>query len=119
MTDEKRRLPRGLSRLVCFVKRLGTGGVYRALTQDLSGSGVRVVIDEIFEDGTPVEVEIKLPDREDPVRFLGETVWCKPLGDPQSASKLKSKSETGIKVISIDPTDLTLIKYYVSTGTSL
>jgi hypothetical protein len=74
---------------------------------------VRVVIDEIFEQGTPVEVEIKLPDREAPIRFMGETVWCTPLGDPRGG-KMKVNSETGIKVISIDPADLALIKYYVT-----
>jgi hypothetical protein len=113
MTDEKRRMPRGLSRLVCFVKPVPGGRVFRGLTKDLSGVGVRVVIEEILEPGTQVEVEVKLPDQNTPVQFMGEVVWSRPVQDAQS-SLIKATTETGIKVVHIDPKHLSLIKFYVT-----
>ncbi|MBI4003906.1 MAG: PilZ domain-containing protein [Candidatus Omnitrophica bacterium] len=111
MGGEQRRFIRITSRLTAIVKIVKTGKIKRALTRDVSAGGICVVTEEILEPGTALEVELKLPDREAPVRFLGEVAWSRPIG-PTPKSYENPTEETGVKFISIDPNDRTLLMQY-------
>ena len=110
MEQEHRRFIRITSRLNASVKIVKTGRVARALTKDISSGGICFVTAEILESGTAIEVEIKLPDSEAPVRFLGEVAWSRPIGHAKSYED--PTGETGVKIISMDPKDRALIMHY-------
>src|SRR3989338_2165718 len=93
MGQEQRRFIRVTSRLAAVVKIVKTGKVRRALTRDISAGGLCFVTEEILEAGTALEVELKLPDREAPVRFLGEVAWRRPV-DPKPKSYQDPTAET-------------------------
>ena len=110
MGQEQRRFIRITSRLNASFKIVKTGRISRALTKDIGTGGIRFVTAEILEPGTAIEVEIKLPDSEAPVRFLGEVAWSRPIGHAKSYED--PTGETGVKIISIDPKDRALIMHY-------
>jgi uncharacterized protein (TIGR02266 family) len=111
MGEEQRRFIRVSSRLTAIVKVVKTGKVKRALTKDVSAGGVCFVTEEIMEVGTALEVELKLPDREAPVQFLGQVAWSRPVG-PSPKSYENPTGETGVKFVSIDPKDRALLMQY-------
>ena len=108
--DERRRSVRLRTRLTTIYKNLSTGRVQRALTKDVSGHGACLVTDDLLEAGTPLEIEIKLPDRATPVTLLAEVVWS---GFQLEASgQTGSRAEAGIKFVSIDPKDHALVMQF-------
>src|SRR3989338_1360062 len=110
MGEEHRRFIRVTSRLNATFKIVKTGKIARALTKDISAGGICFVTADILEPGTAVEVEMKLPDSEAPVRFLGEVAWSRPIGHAKSYED--PTGETGVKFISIDPKEQALIMLY-------
>ena len=111
MGQEQRRFIRVTSRLAAVVKIVKTGKVRRALTRDISAGGICVVTEELLEPGTALEVEVKLPDREAPITFLGEVSWSRPIGPPPKSYQTPT-SEAGVKFVSIDPKEQDLIMLY-------
>ena len=111
MGEEQRRFIRVPSRLNAIFKVVKTGKVRRALTKDISAGGVCFITEELLEPGTALEVELKLPDREAPITFLGEVAWSRPIGPPPKSYQ-NPTSEAGIKFVSIDPKDRALIMQY-------
>ncbi|OGX28907.1 MAG: hypothetical protein A3B78_01885 [Omnitrophica WOR_2 bacterium RIFCSPHIGHO2_02_FULL_67_20] len=108
--EERRRSVRLRTRLTTVFKSLTTGRVQRALTKDVSGHGACLVTDDLLEVGTPLEVEIKLPDHPTPVTCLAEVAWSTFRVDAQGPGK--PKAETGIKFLSIDPKEHARIMQY-------
>ena len=108
MGEEQRRYTRVATRLVAFLKVVETGKVHRGLTRDLSTGGVCATIETPLAVGTPLEVEIKLPDREQEIRFLAEVAWTKPV----EAGKPGGNTDVGIKFVSIDPKARSAIMHY-------
>ena len=113
MGEESRRFIRINVKLMAFLKVLETGKVQRALTKDLSGVGLRLVTEQPLNPGTPLEVEVPLPDRGAPLTFTAEVVWSKPISE-QRKSYEATTAETGVKVVNVDPTVLALIKQYAA-----
>lgn len=111
MGKERRQSIRLSTRLSATFKDLSTGAVQRALTKDISGSGVCLVTEEMLEAGTPLAIEVTLPDRDAPIKFLADVVWSMPMIDPQQPSS-HPPAETGLRFVSIDPKDRTLIMQY-------
>ena len=111
MGEEQRRFIRVTNRLPSMFKIITTGKVRRALTKDISAGGVCFITEELLEPGTALEVELKLPDRDAPIKFLGEVAWSRPIG-PAPKSYQNPTAETGIKFVSIDPKDRALIVQY-------
>ena len=111
MGEEQRRFIRVTNRLPSMFKIITTGKVRRALTKDISAGGVCFITEELLEPGTALEVELKLPDREAPIIFLGEVTWSRPIGPPPKSYQ-NPNSEAGIKFVSIDPKDRALIMQY-------
>ena len=108
--EERRRSVRLRTRLTTVYKNLTTGRVQRALTKDVGGHGACLVTDDLIEAGTPLEIEIKLPDHPQPVTFLAEVVWS--AFKLEAGSSGQPKAETGIKFVSVDPKDHARIMQY-------
>ena len=83
------------------------------MTKDIGGKGVCLVTvtEEEMAPGTPLAVEIRLPDRQAPIAFLGEVVWSMLLVEASARSK-RPPAETGIRFVSIDPKDRALIMQF-------
>ena len=111
MDQERRQFIRLNTRLTVIFKNLKTGKVRRALTKDLSGAGMGLITEEILAPGTPLEMEIKLPDREAPITFQAEVVWSKPVGGPRKSYE-NPTAETGVKFVQVDPHDQKLLMLY-------
>ena len=110
MGQERRQFIRVHARLTTLIKPLKTAKVRRALTKDISGIGVCLVTEELCELGTPLEVEMRLPDYDAPVKFLGQVMWSKPIGEPRKGQP--PTAEIGLRVVSIDPKDRSLLMQY-------
>ncbi len=113
MSEEHRHFIRLDIRALTFYKVLKTGIVRRTLTKDVSGGGLCFKTDAALEMGTALEVEVKLPDREQPIQFAAEVVWSRPV-ERTSSSSLNTAAETGVRIVRIDPKEQALLMQYAS-----
>jgi len=111
MDAERRRLRRAPVRLMAIVKVLSTGKAWRALTKDVSGSGMSFVTDEALEPGTPLEIEMRLPDHDSPIRVIAGVVWMRSVKEPKHMYEHFSM-EIGVKFVSLSPQDQKLLTQY-------
>lgn len=111
MPEERRQFPRLDARLVTWVKVLETGKVQRSLTTNLGGVGLCVTTEWAYAPGTPLAIEVHLPDRSAPVRCQAEVVWSTP--QPGSRKSFETPlADTGIKFTQIHPKDCAAILQY-------
>lgn len=106
MPEERRQGPRIRMRLTTTFKLLCTGKVLRALTKDVWAGGICLITEGELEPGSPLELEVHLPDRPRPVKCLGEVVWSRSVDAPAKSDD-RPTAETGVKFTSIDPADRT------------
>jgi len=66
------------------------------LSKDLSREGIKVNTDHALQTGTVVDLEIRLPDDNRPVKSTGKVMWSKPS---------TSGFESGVSFLLIDPID--------------
>lgn len=71
---------------------------------DISAKGIRLLLDEKFEKGLPLRLEIKLPDQEKFIRAKGDVVWSNEATDGDR-DPVKRLFNTGIKFSSFYDTD--------------
>ncbi len=102
MNEQRRRAVRVKLRLMAFMKVLGTGKVLRALTKNISGVGMLLVTEGMFEPGDKLELEITLPDRHTSIVCEAEVVWSRPTNAPHKSYAVPT-SEIGVKLVNIDP----------------
>jgi len=112
MQKERRQSPRVRLRLTTTFKLLRTGKVLRALTKNVGAGGLCLITDELLEPGSPLELEVHLPDRPAPVRCVGEVVWSRPI--ESTARSYEQPAETGVKFTSIDPADRSSIMQFAA-----
>ena len=112
--QERRRFIRIPPYLTASIRHPQTGKMRRALVKNVGGNGIGVVTEELFDPGTSLEVELRLPDVTEPIAFLGEIVWSKPVGGPQQQYH-NPTAEMGIKFLRIDPHALTMIAQYAAS----
>ena len=113
MGQEQRQFIRINTRLTAIFKILTTGKVRRALTKDVSGGGVCFVTEGLLEPGTALEIELKLPDRAEPIRFTGEVAWSRPVGGT-TKRYANPTAETGVRFVAIDAKDRALVLQYTT-----
>lgn len=66
------------------------------LSKDLSREGIKVSTDYALQTGAVVDLEIRLPDDNRPVKSTGKVMWSKPI---------TSGFESGVSFLMIDPVD--------------
>ena len=78
------------------VKYFTNGKGLNATSMDVSTSGIKLVLDEKIEKGTPVRLELKIPNQVRPVKARGEVVWSNEAKDIEETSP-KRLFSTGLK----------------------
>ena len=113
MDQEKRKYARVRQRLTTLVKFLDTGKVRRALTRDIGAGGVCVVMEGVLEPGTMLEVELRLPDRQQPITFTASVIWNRPLETLTKSYEIPT-TETGVTFVNIDPKERAFLMQYAA-----
>ncbi|NQU95758.1 MAG: PilZ domain-containing protein [Candidatus Omnitrophica bacterium] len=78
------------------VKYFTNGKGLNAKSMDVSTSGIRLVLDEKIVKGTPVRLELKIPDQTRPIKARGEVMWSDEAKDAEKTSP-KRLFNTGLK----------------------
>lgn len=110
MRTDRRRILRVDTRLTTFLTDPTSGKVRRALTRNIGAGGLCVVTEEAMELGTAVRVEVKLPDREQPVACEAVVIWSQSVADSSGGRQVEV--ESGLQFVSINPKDRTMLQYY-------
>lgn len=77
------------------VKYCENGKCVAAKSVDISASGIRLLLDEKIGEGTPLKLEIKLPEEKNNIKTRGEVVWAKEVSEENLPGK--RLFNTGIK----------------------
>ena len=114
--EERRQFVRLSSRLTAAYKVIGAAeSDLPALTRNIGAGGVAFFTESYLEPGTLLQVEVKFPDREWPVRFTAEVIWSGEL--LLSSTDRESRAfETGVRFTNISDEDRQfLVRYSTST----
>ena len=113
MTEERRRDPRCTLRLNVSYAIQGTKKIGKALTTDISAGGARFVAEHRLEVGDRLELVLRLPERDEPVRCLADVRWTKPVQSTDKALQ-SSGAEIGVQFVELAPKDRALLAQYAS-----
>ncbi len=104
---ERRQIERIKAELPIAYRSLDPGFRGEGISVNVSGGGICLYLAVPLPTGTRVHIELTLPGRPDPVRFIGEVRWCElPKPAPAGASRGSGTRVTaGIQIISIEPAD--------------
>ena len=118
MDGEQRGGNRFKARLTVVYTELKTAETRRALTDDLSAKGMRLITDRLLSLGTPLEVSLTLPDRDKPLKLQAEVVWSKAIEGLEIEGMQKNDEattvHTAIQFLHLSREEQVLIKYYAS-----
>ena len=110
--EERRRFVRLDTRLPVAYRLLPSAQPEATVTSDIGGGGVCLFLSEPLRPGTRLQVEIKPPDREQPIRFTAEVVWCEEY-ETISKTRRDRSIEAGVKFIQIEDDDQQAILSHV------
>ena len=111
MGEERRHFLRVAGRLTTILTLPKTGKVQRALTKNISAGGLALITEAVLPPGTPLELEIRLPDRATPLTLTAEVVWSRSTGVATKRYE-PPPAETGVRFVHIHPQDQTLLIQY-------
>lgn len=89
---------------------IGKPGELQVFSKDISAGGLCVVAEKEFPIDTPLQLEIKMPDLQDPVQALGRVVWQKKI---ESAGDHKPYYNVGLEFTGISDFDRFNINRYI------
>jgi c-di-GMP-binding flagellar brake protein YcgR len=104
--DHRRYVRLGLQLPMQF-EIVGSHRVGQSQTRDFSPEGIRFTAEQSLPVGTQIEVTLQLPDRKDPVRFVGEVVWSEARLEEATAA-----SDVGVRFVKISKRDQELLLHY-------
>jgi PilZ domain-containing protein len=82
---------------------------FRAIGKNIGVEGILFTADQELKTGTILNLEIFLPERDDPVYIEGEVRWCR---KTREAKDDKDSFDIGIKFLTVDKEHvISLIKY--------
>ena len=82
----------------------------------MGGGGICFVGAELLKQGEILEVELKLPDQDQPIVFLGKVSWTDLLKVAERSYE-ESSYETGVQFVSIDPKQRDIIVQWAQMNT--
>lgn len=90
---------------------IGKPGTIKVTSKNVSAGGICAIVSEQLAEDTPLQLEIDIPDLNEPIHALGRVVWQKKV----EAAKNKSKTcfDTGIEFTGISDFDRFNINRYV------
>ena len=110
--EERRKFVRLDTRLGVVYQVLPSTTPRPSRTKDLAGGGICVFVSELLKPGTALHVDVTLPNRDRPVPFQGEVVWCEEY-EVIGKTKRERSVEAGVKFVTIDPRDRQAILEHV------
>jgi len=113
MGEERRQCSRLDVRLTIIVTILSTGKVRRALTKNISGTGLRLVVEESVQTGDELGLEIHLPDRSTPMTCKGTVTWTQPSSEPRKSYQ-PQLLEIEVAFTDLPPKDRATITQYAA-----
>lgn len=113
MSEERRQFSRLGVRLTTIVTILSTGKVRRALTKNIGGAGLRLVVEESVQIGDKLGLEIHLPDRGTPIACKGTITWTQPSSAPRKSYQ-PQLLEIGVAFTDLPPKDRATITRYTA-----
>ena len=113
--EERRRFVRLDTRLAVSYDVLPSEGERMTVLKDVGGGGVCLFADRPLPPGTGLRVSMKLPDRQDPVRFTAEVVWSEPYEIIGQTSR-EQAVEVGVRFLEIAPQEREAILQHVILG---
>lgn len=108
--SEQRKFVRLDTTLPVTYRTLPASEPQRSSTKNISGGGICVFVEESLAPKTLIEVEITLPERQGPIVFTGEIVWCEQF---QVVGKEPHSIQAGVRFVSISPDDQQAILQHV------
>ncbi len=113
MADERdrRRAPRVELRWTLLYRIGDTQRTGMSLVKNFSAEGMRFVAEHPLEPGAQLDVTMSLPDRDEPIRFVGEVVWSLATQGTDRALP-HGAHEVGIRFTRIDPKERALLMQY-------
>jgi hypothetical protein len=99
MSQERRRSVRLNVQVPATIKRPDAAETQRVVILDISGHGMRLATEAALEPGTPLVVEVKLPNLRAPVAARVKVLWSRP-------------AEAGVTFVQLDPKDRALLMLY-------
>lgn len=80
-----------------------TPSLKTATSKDISGTGIRLALDEKLNNGTNLKLEVNIPNEKDKVATIyGKVVWSRGI-EVTSGVKSSNYYETGIEFTKADP----------------
>jgi len=113
--EERRQFVRLDTRLSVEYRVIPSAAPKQSVTKDIGGGGICMFVEDPLKPGTHVQVSITLPDRQQPISFTGEVIWCEQYEIIGKTQRQRSV-EAGVKFIQIDPSDQHAIMQYVILG---
>ena len=110
--EERRNFVRLPSRLTATYHIIGvTEDDLAVLTRNIGGGGVAFFTESSLKAGTLLQVEVRFPNRQRPVRFTAEVIWSGELllG---STDREPRAFETGVRFASISDEDRKFLMRY-------
>ena len=100
MTKERRKFKRFDAYMnVQFRSQEAKGEEGSGLSKDLSREGIKVSTDKPLQEGSLVDLEIRLPDENRPIRTTGKVMWSHPCQGDEAGFN------AGVCFLLIDPVD--------------
>ena len=93
-----------------LVKKNVRPRTYASFSKDIGGGGVRIFVKEELRSGDLLELQIRIPHLEEPIRAIGEVMWY-----AVSKDRANETREAGVRFRDIDPGDLHAILEFVHT----
>ena len=110
--EEGRQFVRLDTRLEISYSLLPSGKAKRGIAKNISGGGVCLFLEQVVPKGTRLQVAMKLPEREQPVNFTAEVIWCETY-EIVGRTERQRAIEAGVRFIEIAPADQEAVMQYV------
>ena len=110
--DERRRFVRLDTRLEVAYSVLPSGQPKTVTTKNISTGGICLVLDEALSVGARLQIEMRLPNLQQPVRFTAEVAWSESY-EVIGQAEHRRAVEVGVRFIDITPADQRAIAQYV------
>ena len=110
--QERRRFVRLDTTLPVTYRVLPSSTAQVATTKDIGGGGICVFLTQRLSVGTPLEIEVRLPNRPTPVCLTGEVVWCEEY-EVVGKTERNRAIQAGVRFVYFDPKDQEAIMQHV------
>lgn len=109
---DRRKFVRVDSQLPLSYTVIGTDQRGQSKTRNISGGGICFFAPEPLTPGAQIDMTMRLPGRDEPIRFSAEVVWSRLVESPGLAS-LDYRADVGVRFVTITPRDRVLILQHV------